>query len=172
MDALVGEIRNGYKGEQDAQILLKMLGGIEIVAGDGVGGKGIRLGAVFGQLLQGVAVLGIKHLVLQIMGDAGGGIQPLAVQPEAQIHAAVAGGKKGVFARVTGLADDADRQAVGERFPNGGFSDAVIGMLCHCAASFPRRKYTVSSCILSAASQMRSGVTACRLCISSSGVSR
>ena len=100
------------------------------------------------------------------------GIQPLAVQPEAQIHAAVAGGEKSVFAGVARLADDADRQAVGKGFPNGGFSDAVIGMLCHCAASFPRRKYTVSRRMLFAASQMRSGVTARRLCISSSGVSR
>ena len=49
-----------------------MLGGVKIVSGDGVGGEGIGLGTVFGQLLQGVAVFGVELLMLQIVGDAGG----------------------------------------------------------------------------------------------------
>ena len=148
-----------------------MLGGVKIVSGDGVGGEGIGLGTVFGQLLQGVAVFGVEHLMLQIVGDAGGSIQPLAIQLKAQIHATVAGGKKGVFAGIAPLADDAHGQAVGKGLPNRRLPDAVISHFLHCAASFPRRKYTVSSRILWAAAQMRSGVTAERLCISSSGVS-
>ena len=148
-----------------------MLGGVKVVSGDGVGGEGIGLGTVFGQLLQGVAVFGVEHLMLQIVGDAGGSIQPLAIQPKAQIHATVAGGKKGVFAGIAPLSDDAHGQAVGKGLPNRRLPDAVISHFLHCAASFPRRKYTVSSRILWAAAQMRSGVTAERLCISSSGVS-
>ena len=44
--ALLGEIGNGDEGEQDAQVLLKFLCALEIVACDGVAGEGIGGGAV------------------------------------------------------------------------------------------------------------------------------
>ena len=46
------------------------------------------------RLLEGVALLGVEHLVLEIVGDPGGGIQPLAIERKAHVHAAVAGGKE------------------------------------------------------------------------------
>ena len=122
-----------------------MLGGIEIITGHGVGSKGIWLGTVFGKLLQGVAVLGVKHLMLQIVSNARRGIQPPAVQLKAQVHAAVVGGKEGIFAGVAGFTNDTDRQAVGQSLPHGGLTDAAVFHLFHSSASFPRRKYTVSS---------------------------
>ena len=51
-----------------------MFGRIEIISGHSVGGKGIGLGSVGGQILKGVALLCVEHLMLQIMGNAGRGI--------------------------------------------------------------------------------------------------
>ena len=137
-----------------------MLRGIKIIAGDGIGGEGVGLGPVFGKLLQGVALFGIEHLVFQIMGNAGGRVQPPAVQPEAQVHAAVAGGKKGIFTGVAGLADDADRQTVGQGVPHHCLPHPGVMLFVHSASSFPFRKYTVSSAMVRAASCTRWGVTA------------
>ena len=154
----VGEIGHRYEGQQDLQILIELLGGAEIVAGDGVGGEGVGLGTVFRQLLQGVALGGVEHLMLQIVGDAGGGIQPLAVQLELHVHAAVAGGEQGVLPLEALLGHDAHRQAVGQRLPAGGLADTgIVGQ--HALSSFPFRKNTVSSWQLWAAFWMRSGVT-------------
>ena len=68
---LVGKVGNGHKGQQDLQVLIELFGRAEIVAGNGVGGKGVGLRAVFRQLLQGVALGGIKHFMLQIVGETG-----------------------------------------------------------------------------------------------------
>ena len=76
-----------------------MFRGIEIIRGHGIGRKSIWFRAVFGKLLQGVAVLRVKGFVFQIMGNACGGVQPLPVQTEPCIHAAVTGGEKCVFLR-------------------------------------------------------------------------
>ena len=136
-----------------------MLGAVEIVGSDGVAGVGVGLGPTPGQVLHGAAVGGVEHLVLQIVGDAGRGIQPLAVQPEAHIHAAVAGGEEGKFPGIAGLGHHADGQAVGQGLPDGLFPDAGVGKGFHQAPSFPCRKYTVSRVTLPAAARMRSGVT-------------
>ena len=136
-DALVRKVGNGDKGQEDLQVFVKVAGGIEVVAGHGVGGKGVGLRAVFGQFLEGVALLGVEHLVLQIVGDAGGGVQPTAVQLEANVHAAVAGGEKGVFLGVVRLGNHADFQAVGQGFPVDGLAQAFIVDGLHASASFP-----------------------------------
>ncbi len=91
-----------------------MLRGGEIVAGHGIGRKGVGLRAVLGQPLEGVALLGVKHLVFQVVGNAGGSVQPAALQLEAGIHAAVAGGEKGVFLGEARLGHHPDLQAVGQ----------------------------------------------------------
>ena len=69
--ALLREIGHGDEGEQDLQILPEVLRGVEIVPGHGVGSKSVGLSAIFRQFLEGVALLGIEHLVLQIVGDSG-----------------------------------------------------------------------------------------------------
>ena len=159
LHALVGEVGDGHEGQQNPEIVVKMLGAVEIVGSDGVAGVGVGLGPTPGQVLHGAAVGGVEHLVLQIVGDAGRGIQPLAVQPEAHIHAAVAGGEEGKFPGIAGLGHHADGQAVGQGLPDGLFPDAGVGKGFHQAPSFPCRKYTVSRVTLPAAARMRSGVT-------------
>ena len=157
-NALVGEIGNGHEREQDPQILLKVLRAVEAIGGRRVGGEGVRLRAVLAQLLQGVALPGIEHLVFQIMGDARRGVQPLPVQTEPGIHTAVAGGEKGVLFGVAGLRHHADLQSVGQPFPADCLADPLIKSLFHASPSFPFRKYTVSSFTVLMARQIRSAV--------------
>ena len=169
--ALLREIGDRDEGQQDLQILLKVLRGVEVVAGHGVGGEGIGLRAVFRQLLEGVTLLGVEHLVLQVVGDARRCVQPLTVQTEAGVHPAVPGGKEGVLLGVLRLGDHADLQSVGQHLPVDGLADPLVKRLLHSAVSFPFRKYTVSRETVCMASKMRSAVT-CRTCsASSSGVS-
>ena len=141
--ALLREVGDGDEREQDLQILLKVLRAVEVIGGRRVGGEGVRLRAVLAQLLQGVAVLGVEHLVLQIVRDASGRIVPHAVEPEAHIHAAVARGEKGVALAVEGFGHNGDGQSVRQRGPQHRFADAGIIRFVplHCAApSFPVRK--------------------------------
>ena len=139
-NALLGKIGDGHEGQQNLQILLKMVGGVEVVAGHGVGGEGVGLRTVLRQFLKGVALLGVEHLVLQIVGDARRGVQPLAVQLEAHVHAAVAGGEEGVLLDIAGLGHHADHQAVGQGLPEDRLAYPLVKGLSHSAASFPFRK--------------------------------
>ena len=77
--ALLGEVGDGDEGQQNLQIFVKVVRGVEVVPGHGVGGEGVGLCAVFRQFLKGVALLGVEHLVFQIVGNSGGGVHPLAV---------------------------------------------------------------------------------------------
>ena len=138
--ALLGEVGLGDKGEEDAEALIELLGTLEVVAGDGVGGEGVVHGPVFRQLLEGVPLPGVEHLVLQVVGDAGGGVPPDAVQAEAQVHAAVAGGEEGVPLGVVGLVDHHDLQAVMEAEPGHPLPQLGILLNAHSSASFPLRK--------------------------------
>ena len=117
-----------------------MLGGIKIVGRHGIGGKGIGFRTVFSKLLQGVALPGVKHLVLQIVRDACRSIQPFSIQPEAGIHAAVTGGEKGVLLAVAGLWDHADLQAVCKALAADRLADPLIKRFLHACASLPFRK--------------------------------
>ena len=78
-DALLREPGDGHKGQQNLQILHEMVGTVKVVAGHGIGGKSVGLRTVLGKILQCVAFFRVKHLMLQIMGDTRGGIQPFAV---------------------------------------------------------------------------------------------
>ena len=149
--AFLGEVGDGHEGQQNPEIVIKMLGAVEIVGGNGVAGVGVGLGPAPGQVLHGAAVGGVEHLVLQIVGDAGRGIQPPAVQLKAHIHAAVAGGEEGELPGIAGLGHHADGQAVGQSLPQDLFPDAGIYGGFHQASSFPCRKYTVSRVTLWAA---------------------
>ena len=125
-----------------------MLRRIKIVSGDGVGGEGIGLRAVFCQLLKGVSLLRVKHLMLQIVRNARRGVQPLAIQLKAQVHAAVPGGKERIFPGKSGLHHHIYRQPVGQGLAHYPFPYPAIDFFTHCAVSFPVRKYTVSSLML------------------------
>ena len=98
------------------------------------------MGAVLGQLLEGVALLGVEHLVLQVVGDARGGVLPLAAQPEAEVHAAVAHGEEGVASGVEGLVDHHHLQPVAQAAAEDLFPQAGIFGQIHARASFPLRK--------------------------------
>ena len=94
--ALLCKIRRGDKTQQGAQVILKAPGTLKIVARDGRSGKGIVHCPVGGHDLQHVSLLGIKHLVLQEVGHPCRSIHPVPVLVvKAQVHATVAGGKKG-----------------------------------------------------------------------------
>ncbi|MPM78071.1 hypothetical protein SDC9_125081 [bioreactor metagenome] len=170
-NALVRKIGDRDKGQQNFQVFLKLLRGVEIIPRHGVGGKRVGLRPVFRQILKRVAFLGVKHLVLQIMGDTGRSVHPCAVQLKAGVHPAVPRGKKGIASGKVRLVNHVDRQAVGQNFPANGFTDALIKLFFHAPASSPLRKYTVSSDTDPMASRMRSGVTARTPAASSSGVS-
>ena len=94
-----------------------MFGRFKIIGSHGAGGKGVFHRSVFRQLLEGIALLSIKHFVLQIVGDAGGGIPPLAILLVAHIHPTVAGGKKGIPFGVKRLMDHNDLQPIGKDLP-------------------------------------------------------
>ena len=137
--ALLGEVGDGDEAEEDLQVLLKVLRAVEVVARHGAGGEGVGLGAVFRQVLHGAAVPGVEHLVLQIVGDAGGGVPPGAVQAETGVHPAVAGGEEGVFPAVAGFGDHTDGEAVPQLLPLAGFPDALVKRFPHALASFRSR---------------------------------
>ena len=110
--ALLGEIALRDKGEQGAQVLLEPLGAVKIVSRHGRRREGVGRGAVGGEFLQGVALLGVEHLVFQKMRHPRRGLLPHAVLAEADVHAAVAGGEEGVGFQVAWAGDDLYLQAV------------------------------------------------------------
>ena len=70
--------------------------------------------------------------------------------------------KKGIAAGKITFGNDIDLQSVGQSLPVDRFADALVKSLLHtCSASFPFRKYTVSSVTVFIASKMRSPVTSC-----------
>ncbi len=170
-NALVRKIWDRDKGQQNFQIFLKLLRGVEVIPRHGVGGKRVGLRPVFRQILKRIALLGVKHLVLQIVGDAGRSVHPRSIQLKAGVHPAISCGKKGIAFCKVRLVNYVDRQAVGQHLPVNGFTNALIKLLFHAPASSPLRKYTVSSDTDPMASRIRSGVTARTPAASSSGVS-
>ena len=45
--AFLGEVGDGDEGQENLQVFLKVVRGVEVVAGHGVGGKGVGFRAVF-----------------------------------------------------------------------------------------------------------------------------
>ena len=138
--ALLGEIGRGHKPQQDAEIFIEIGRGGKIIGGHGVAGEGVVRGPVPGEGLHDVFRGHVEHFVFQIMGDAGGGFPPPALRLEAQVHAAVTDGQKGVALGVEGLADRHDLQAVGKGLPENRFPQTGILRHFHAQPSFPFKK--------------------------------
>ena len=126
--------------EQDAQVLIKFLRTLDVVGRYRVAGEGVVYRPVFSQLLKGVALLGVKHLVLQVVGNPGRGVPPDPVQLETQVHAAVAHGEHGVALGIVGLADDGHLQAVVQPPAEDLLPQAGVLYRCHARPSFPFKK--------------------------------
>ena len=101
-----------------------MVGGFKVISGDGGTGKGVGRRPVSRQILKGIALLGVKHLVLQVMGHPGGGVPPGPVLAEAYVHASVVGGKEGVALFKLRLGEHKHRQAVFQLLPVHGLPQA------------------------------------------------
>ena len=141
LHALGGEPGDRDKGEEGLQILLKLLGALKIVPGDGRAGEGVGRGAVGRQILKGIALLGVEHLVLQKMGHTGGGLLPGPVQLKAHIHPAVVGGEEGEGLAEAGLYIHINGQAILEPGVEEGLSHPGIDRFFHVHhASLPFRK--------------------------------
>ena len=115
--------------------LVKALGAVEVVGSNVGGGEGVGGSAVGGQQVQCIAVGHIEHLVLQVVGDAGGGIAPLTVHGEAAVCSAVIGGKYRKGGVVIGLGDNADGQTIGQSLGVQDFMYAVIVFNVHHSSS-------------------------------------
>ena len=110
---LFGEIGGGDKVQQEAQVLFKQPRAVKIVGRHIGGGERVGIGAVLRQKRQRVVpVRQVKHLVLQVVGHAGGGIVLDAVQRKAAVGPAVIGREDRVKARKTFLRENTDPQTV------------------------------------------------------------
>ena len=135
IDALFREVGSGNKMEQHFQIFLKALGAFKIVCGHIRRSERIGLGAVGSQHIHGVALRQVEHFMLQIMGNACGGINPVAAQRESTVRSAVIRCKCGKGAVEVGFRKNADGQAVGENFLEQGFLHAFVKSLSHSSSS-------------------------------------
>ena len=115
-----------------------MIGGVEIIGRHGVGGEGIGLRAVLCQLLEGVALLGVEHLVLQIVGDARRGMDFPAVQQKIRVDGTVIRHKIGQLPGKTGPGQHQDPQAVGQGVHVKGLAQLGVFILRHWAAPFKK----------------------------------
>ena len=111
---LLGEIRLLHEGEQDLQGLRKILRAGEQVGRPVEGGVGIGIGAGAGIFLEGVAVLVLKELVLQIVCNAlrHFGILFLALDTEPGIDGTVFCSKEGKGRMIALHFHDIDIQTV------------------------------------------------------------
>ena len=135
LHALLGEIALGYKLEQGPEVLLKQRGAGEMIGRDVIAGKGIGACAGLRQLLEGVAVGHVKHLMLQIVGHAVGGYIGLAVQLEPCVYGAVIGGKEGIGPGKAALGYYLQSQAIGQRILKGPLAQVRKISLVHASAS-------------------------------------
>ena len=138
--ALLGEVGDGDKGEENLQVLIEFLRALEVVARDGRAGEGVGAGPVGRQVLEGVAVLGVEHLVLQEVGHPRRGVPPLAVQLKAHVHAAVIGGEKGVALLKLRLLVHIDVQAVLQLCVKNPLPQPGVFRTVHAFSSLPFRK--------------------------------
>ena len=112
VDALLREVRHGHERQQRAEVLVEPAGAVEVVGGHGHRRERVRVGPGGGQRHEGVAVGRVEHLVLEVVGDPGGGVDRAPVQREAAVGAAVVHRENGGRLAVAGLRHDADGQAV------------------------------------------------------------
>ena len=143
LHALLGEPGGGHEFQQQPQGGRKIVGAGKIIGGDAVGGEGVGAGTQGGEFLGDVPARQVEHLVLEIVGHAGGGGVVLAVQGEGGVDGAVVGHKIGDLPAEAGLGDHQHRQTVGQDLPAEGFVQAGVVCLLHFASPF--RKNTVWS---------------------------
>ena len=115
LDGLLGEVGLVHHAQQDIQTLVHLLGGGEQIAGFVKAGVGVGRRTGPGKLGKGVAVLALKHFMLQEMGHARGQTHPAAVHLKFQVDGAEAGAVDGVDAAVAGHGPHQNGQAVFQR---------------------------------------------------------
>ena len=86
LDALFGKIPGRDHAKEDLEILFQMLRALDVVGCHGVACKGVVRTGVFGELLHGVSLGEVKHLVLQIVRHALRGHVLFAVQEELRVN--------------------------------------------------------------------------------------
>ena len=113
---LPSEVGHGNETQQGTQVLLKPLGALEKIASNVGGSECVVHRTVGRQNLQCAPVLGVKHLVLQKMGNPRRRVHPSASIPtlEAQVHPPIPGGKKGKLFTIFRTFDHDHPQAVGQ----------------------------------------------------------
>ena len=138
LHGLLGKVRGGDKVQQHAQVFLKALGALKVIAGDARGGEGVGVGPVCRQNVErAVAVRQVEHLVLQIMGHARRGVELAPIDRKAAAGPAVVCGKGGVEGGKILLRHHAYLQAVVE---NGGIqrlADAGVIKLLYLHLRLP-----------------------------------
>ena len=109
---LLGEVGVLHELQQNLQAGQDILGGVEHIGGAVKGGVGVGAGAGLRKLTEGVALLALEQLVLQVVGDALGHLLHAAVGGgQHVVHRAVFGGEHRVDGGSLGLRPHHDTQA-------------------------------------------------------------
>ena len=110
----LGKIGRKHEFQQDFEIFLEAFGAGEVIRGHGVARKGVRACAGAGELLEGVSVLVLEHLVLKEVRDTGRGVEALSLEGKGPIDRAEIGRENGERLGKAVFGDIADAQAVRE----------------------------------------------------------
>ena len=132
-DGLLGEVGASHHAQQHVEALVQLFCGRKEIAGAVEGGEGIGVGAGLGKLCKGVAILVLKHLVLEEMGYTGGQMHLPLPQPEVPVDGAEAGCIDDMGAGVARHGADEDSQPRGQGLPLvcGGAFQHAPGVLSH-----------------------------------------
>ena len=132
-DGLLGEVGASHHAQQHVEALVQLFCGRKEIAGAVEGGEGIGVGTGLGKLCKGVAVLILKHLMLEEMGHAGGQMYLPLPQPEIPVDGAEAGCIDDMGAGVARHGADEDSQPRGQGLPLvcGGAFQHAPGVLSH-----------------------------------------
>ena len=138
LHALLREVGGGDELQEHLQVLLKVAGAFKVIDRHAGGGEGVGIGTVGGEDLQRVVSLGhVEHLVFQIVGDAGGSVQPVLPGAEAAEGSAVLRGKGGIGCGDALLGHHHETQSVGQGLGIPHFSDGRIFFFIHRSLLLP-----------------------------------
>ena len=132
-DGLLRKVGMPHHAQQYVKALIQLFRGRKEIAGAVKGREGIGIRAGLGELCKGIAVLILKHLMLEEMGHTGGQMHFPLPQPEIPVDGAEAGGVDDMGAGVARHGADEDRQPRGQNFPlvSGGAFQHALGVLSH-----------------------------------------